>query len=118
MTYNTVRLGIATHAVHLIARAENGSVWVQQRAFDKDTDPLRWDTTTGGLVAAGESIAQTLARETWEEAGLRVAELQNVTAIGRFTVRRPVPGGYMVEHIDMFEAVDWVTWATTHGLIA
>ena len=97
-------LGIATHAVHLVACDARGHAWVQQRAFDKATDPGRWDTTMGGLVTAGESIAQTLARETWEEAGLRIEALRSVAAFGRFTVRRPVAEGYMVEHIDMFEA--------------
>lgn len=97
-------LGIATHAVHLVGSDAHGRVWVQQRAFDKATDPGQWDTTMGGLVAAGESTLQTLERETWEEAGLRIAELRDVAPFGRFTVRRPVANGYMVEHIHMFEA--------------
>jgi len=69
-------------------------------------DPLvsRWDTLVGGLISADESIAETLERETWEEAGLRIAELDGVAPIGRITVRRPVHEGYMVEHIHMFEA--------------
>jgi 8-oxo-dGTP pyrophosphatase MutT (NUDIX family) len=98
-------LGVATHAVHLVLADPQGDVWVQQRALDKATDPGLWDTAMGGLMAAGESIAQTLERETWEEAGLRVGDLQRVAALGRFTVRRPVSDGYMVEHIAMFEAV-------------
>ena len=97
-------LGIATYAVHLVASDERGCVWVQQRAFDKATDPGRWDTTMGGLVSAGESTLQTLARETWEEAGLRIEILRGAKPFGRMTVRRPVTEGYMVEHIDMFEA--------------
>lgn len=97
-------LGITTHAVHLIAHAPNGDAWVQQRALDKATDPGLWDTTMGGLVSAGESIRQTLARETWEEAGLRIEALRDVSQRGRFTVRRPVDNGYMVEHIHVFGA--------------
>jgi len=98
-------LGISTHAVHLVVRDERGHVWVQKRAFDKATDPGRWDTTVGGLVAAGESIAWTLTRETWEEAGLRVKALHALASFGHFTVHRPVTDGYMVEHIEMVEAV-------------
>lgn len=98
-------LGIATHAVHLVVHDPRGHVWVQQRAFDKATDPGLWDTTVGGLMAVGESVAQTLERESWEEAGLRIVELTSVTAPGRITVRRPLDKGYMVEHIEMFEAV-------------
>lgn len=98
-------LGIATRAVHLVVRDERERVWVQQRAFDKATDPGLWDTTMGGLVSAFESIEQTLERETWEEAGLRIGELRDVQRFGRHTVRRPTREGYMVEHIEMFEAV-------------
>jgi 8-oxo-dGTP pyrophosphatase MutT (NUDIX family) len=101
-------LGITTHAVHLVVRTPAGGVWVQQRALDKATDPGLWDTTMGGLRAAGEAVHDTLERETWEEAGLRLAQFDTLVPHGRLTVRRPLqdsPQGYMVEHIDTFEAV-------------
>ena len=98
-------LGIATFAVHLIAWTESGSAWVQQRALDKATDPGQWDTLVGGLVAARESVATALARETLEEAGLRLGALQALRRAERITIRRPVVQGFMVEHIDVFEAV-------------
>ena len=98
-------LGITTHAVHLIGWTPDGAVWVQQRAHDKSTDPGLWDTTMGGLVTAGESISATLVRETEEEAGLAVEALEEVAAAGRITIRRPVSDGYMIEHIEVFEAV-------------
>ncbi|CAN5880789.1 NUDIX domain-containing protein [soil metagenome] len=97
-------LGITTHAVHLIAGAPNGDAWVQQRALDKSTDPGLWDTTMGGLISAGESILRTLARETWEEAGLHIESLHDVAPRGSFTVRRPIDSGYMVERIHVFRA--------------
>ena len=98
-------LGIATVAVHLVVADPTGRVWVQQRAPDKAVDPGRWDTTMGGLMAAGETVAETLARETWEEAGLRLDQLTGTRPFGRCTVRRPLAEGYMVEHIEMVEAV-------------
>lgn len=97
-------LGIASHAVHLMVCDERGRIWVQQRAFDKATDPGQWDTTVGGLVAAGESTLAALAREAWEEAGVRIDSLQGLAPLGRISVRRPVAEGYLVEHIDMFKA--------------
>ena len=98
-------LAITTFAVHLVAHAEEGGIWVQQRALDKATDPGLWDTAMGGLVAGGETIMQALERETWEEAGLRLAALHGVATLGRITIRRPVDAhGSMVEHIDVFEA--------------
>lgn len=101
----TRALGIATRSVHLVGATPEGGVWVQQRAFDKATDPGQWDTMVGGLVSAGEGVRDTLRRETAEEAGLCIGALAQVTPMGHLSVRRPVPHGYMVERIDMFEAV-------------
>src|SRR4029079_6897231 len=93
-------LGLSTFAVHLVGYASDGArIWVQQRAFDKATDPGRWDTLMGGQVAAGETVETTLARETWEEAGLDVATLLELDRGESLTIRRPVAEGYMVEHI-------------------
>ena len=97
-------LGITTRAVHLVGFAPDGRVWVQQRAFDKAVDPGLWDTLMGGQVSAGESIEETLERETQEEAGLAIAALVDLRHTDRITVRRPVAKGYVVEHIEVFEA--------------
>ena len=97
-------LGITTRAVHLVGFAPDGRVWIQQRAFDKAVDPGRWDTLMGGQVGAGESIEETLERETQEEAGLAIADLIDVRRTDRATVRRPVAKGYVIEHIEVFEA--------------
>jgi 8-oxo-dGTP pyrophosphatase MutT (NUDIX family) len=98
-------LGITTFAVHLVGFTPQGLQWVQQRALDKATDPGLWDTLMGGQRGAGETVADTLERETWEEAGLRMAALGPVQGAGRLTLRRPVDEGYLVEHIDLFETV-------------
>ena len=101
-------LGIHTRAVQLHAREPHGGGWwLQQRALDKATDPGKWDTITGGLVAAGESVEVALERESWEEAGVRLRELAAApVAAGRFTVRRPVDDagshGYLVETVFAF----------------
>lgn len=97
-------LGLTTQAVHLLGHTEGGATWVQQRAFDKPSDPGLWDTTMGGLIAAGESVADSLRRETFEEAGLHIGQLRQLTHTGRITVRRPVKDGYMIEHIHVCTA--------------
>lgn len=97
-------LGITTTAVHLIGHTADGRVWLQQRAADKATDPNRWDTLVGGLVSAGESLATSLARETWEEAGLSLNALSGLRHLGRASLHRPVPEGFQVQHIEVFDA--------------
>jgi 8-oxo-dGTP pyrophosphatase MutT (NUDIX family) len=101
-------LGITTFAVHLAGVAPDGRHWVQQRAWDKANDPGLWDTLMGGLVPASDSLEEALARETWEEAGLHIAQLRELRYGGRITTRRPsreVRAGYLVEHIDWYRCV-------------
>jgi 8-oxo-dGTP pyrophosphatase MutT (NUDIX family) len=98
-------LGLSTAAVHLVGSDAAGRTWVQLRAATKSTDPGLWDTLMGGQVAAGESIAETLARETLEEAGLAIADLHRLERGDPIVLRRPVREGYMVERIEVFRAL-------------
>lgn len=101
-------LGLATQAVHLVGCTPDGAMWVQQRAFDKPTHPGRWDTLMGGMVSAADSLEQALARETWEEAGLRMDQLTAVARGGRVDFALPSDegggAGYMVETIHWYHA--------------
>jgi 8-oxo-dGTP pyrophosphatase MutT (NUDIX family) len=98
-------LGLTTYAVHLVGFTFDGRrTWVQQRAFDKATDPGLWDTLMGGQVAAGETVESALVRETEEEAGLDVCSLLDLHRGDRISFRRPVGDGYLVEHIDTYTA--------------
>jgi 8-oxo-dGTP pyrophosphatase MutT (NUDIX family) len=100
-------LGIPTRAVHLLGFAPDGRQWVQQRALTKANDPGLWDTMMGGMVPACDSLEAALARETWEEAGLRLDQLQDLRHGGFIMTRRPTaePGpGYVVERIDWFRS--------------
>lgn len=100
-------LGMATRAVHLHACTTNGRAWVQQRAWNKSTDPGLWDTLMGGMIPATDTLQDALKRETWEEAGIRIEQVQHLRLAGHFVVQRPnaVDGGlgYVVERIDWFE---------------
>ena len=101
-------LGIATRAVHLVGLAPDGRTWGQKRSLTKPNNPGLWDTLMGGMVSAADSLPQALARETWEEAGLRVEALADVAHGGQVLFSRPSRegggAGFMVERIDWFRA--------------
>lgn len=101
-------LGIATRAVHLVGLAPDGHMWVQKRSLDKPNNPGLWDTLMGGMVSAADTLPQALARETWEEAGLRVEALHGLRHGGHVDFRRPSRegggAGYMHERIDWYSA--------------
>ena len=101
-------LGVATRAVHLVGLAPDGRMWVQKRSLTKPNNPGLWDTLMGGMVSAADSLPQALARETWEEAGLRVEALADVAHGGQVLFSRPSRegggAGFMVERIDWFRA--------------
>ena len=98
-------LGIATLAVHLVGQSPDGRFWVQQRAFDKPNDPGKWDTLMGGMVSSVDTVETALERETWEEAGLNIADLKNLRYGGRQSNCRPSSdgaAGYMQEFIEWY----------------
>jgi 8-oxo-dGTP pyrophosphatase MutT (NUDIX family) len=101
-------LGIVTRAVHLVGYSPQGAHWVQQRSLTKPNDPGMWDTLMGGMIPACDSLEQALERETWEEAGLTLAQVAGLRHGGRVTTRRPTGNGgwgYVVEHIDWYRCV-------------
>ena len=108
-------LGIATEAVHLVGLAPDGRVWLQQRAFDKANDPGLWDTLMGGMVAHGESLDDTLARETWEEAGLRIADLRGLRWGQPFRMHKPTEDGGGLGQL--VETLHWCVATLPDGLV-
>lgn len=55
--------------IHLHIIDRNGRLYLQKRSMKKDIQPGKWDTATGGHVSYGESLVETLFRETAEELG-------------------------------------------------
>jgi len=85
--------------VVLVLRAADGQVWLQTKAF---YPPDTWRLPSGGLDP-GEAPEQALARELWEEAGLRDLAARplgrvryDVTVAGR-AIRRFFSHLYLVE---------------------
>jgi 8-oxo-dGTP pyrophosphatase MutT (NUDIX family) len=97
-------LGIETRSVQLAGFRPDGSLLAARRAPHKASDPNRWDNLAAGMIAAGEQDHEALAREAWEEAGLRLEGLP-VARGSRFRVQRPVPEGWMVETVQVFDVL-------------
>jgi 8-oxo-dGTP pyrophosphatase MutT (NUDIX family) len=95
-------LGITTYAVHANGFLPGGELVVCRRAPDKSVDPGLWDNIAAGMIAAGESELEALAREAQEEVGLDIGPLMLVRG-GRLRVGREVPEGYMSEWIQVFD---------------
>jgi 8-oxo-dGTP pyrophosphatase MutT (NUDIX family) len=99
-------LGLQTQAVHLVGQCPDGSVWVQQRALNKPNDPGMNDTLMGGMVSANDGLAGALARETWEEAGLHLTQLQQLRFGGSLSVQQATSDaggmGYMRETLHWY----------------
>jgi 8-oxo-dGTP pyrophosphatase MutT (NUDIX family) len=116
-------LGITTFAVHLAGLSPDGRHWVQQRSLTKANDPGLWDTLMGGMIPASDSMEQALERETWEEAGLRLSQVEQLGWGGRMLTRRPSGesrAGYVVEYLDWYSCVvpDGVIPANQDGEVA
>ena len=56
--------------VHLHVFNQNGELYLQKRAINKDIQPGKWDTSVGGHVDFGEDIEVALRREVREELGI------------------------------------------------
>jgi isopentenyldiphosphate isomerase/intracellular septation protein A len=56
--------------VHLHVFNRKGEIYLQKRLDTKEVQPGKWDTSVGGHVNWGETLEQSLNRETREEIGL------------------------------------------------
>jgi 8-oxo-dGTP pyrophosphatase MutT (NUDIX family) len=75
------------------------------------------------VVSADDTVETALQRETWEEAGLHIAELHNLTHCGRHSNCRPTDDGtaaYMQEFIEWFSCTvhDGLTPSNQDGEVA
>ena len=87
-------LGLSTTCVHALATDDDGRFWIARRSPNKQVDPGLWDTLSGGLTSAGESLQ--------EEAGLKPDQYSPIAPPTTFLVTRPVRDGWMRERTVVF----------------
>jgi len=94
--------GIRTFAAHVngtTRRDGDTAMWIARRSPRKAIDPGLLDNLVGGGIAAGVTVAETVAKEAWEEAGLPAALSRTARPVGTLEIRRAQPDGLQLETI-------------------
>jgi 8-oxo-dGTP pyrophosphatase MutT (NUDIX family) len=94
--------GVHTYAAHvngLVRRADGVAMWIARRSPTKAIDPGMLDNLVGGGIAAGQSVAATVTREAWEEAGIAPQLAGNAQPTGAVHLCREQPDGLQRETI-------------------
>jgi 8-oxo-dGTP pyrophosphatase MutT (NUDIX family) len=94
--------GVHTHAAHvngLVRRGGDLLMWFARRSPAKAIDPGMLDNLVGGGIAAGQSVAQALVKEAWEEAGIAAPLARQAQPAGTVSIWREQPDGLQCETI-------------------
>jgi 8-oxo-dGTP pyrophosphatase MutT (NUDIX family) len=94
--------GVRTYAAHangLVRDAGGVTMWIARRSPAKAIDPGLLDNLVGGGIAAGATVAATLVKEAWEEAGIPAALATKARLASRLHIRRDQPDGLQRETI-------------------
>ncbi len=68
--------GYYHHTAHLWLYNDEGEILLSQRSAKKTICPLMWDVSVAGHIDAGETPMQGIIRETQEEIGLKISEIE------------------------------------------
>ncbi len=102
-----------------------GKVLLTRRAPEKSF-PGTWENS-GGAAKAGETSRQAVARELWEETGIRASEeefelletgLEGNTHFDYYCLRRETPISQIVLLPGETDGVQWASFEQVHALIA
>jgi 16S rRNA (adenine1518-N6/adenine1519-N6)-dimethyltransferase len=88
--------GLWHRSVHVFLFRPDGTLWIQQRAPDKDIYPGRWDLTVGEHLQPGEDYAAAAHRGLREELGIDAVDLTPLGTEQRF--RCDLPGRGIADH--------------------
>ncbi len=100
--------GIRTYAAHvngLVAGGGAWMMWLARRSPAKAIDPGLLDNLVGGGIAAGQSVAATVTKEAWEEAGIAAPLAARAEPTGTVLLCRSQPDGFQRETIYVHDLV-------------
>lgn len=106
--------GVHTWAAHVNGLVRDGvgaRMWLARRSATKAIDPGMLDNLVGGGIAAGATVAGTVVKESWEEAGIAPALAATARPAGALHIRREQPDGLQWETIhahDLWLPADFV----------
>jgi 8-oxo-dGTP pyrophosphatase MutT (NUDIX family) len=106
--------GIRTFAAHINGLVEGAGgvrMWFARRSPTKAVDPGLLDNIVGGGIAAGATVAATVVKEAWEEAGIPAALAATARPAGVIRICRAHPYGLERETVythDLSLAPDFV----------
>jgi 8-oxo-dGTP pyrophosphatase MutT (NUDIX family) len=101
--WGTLTFGAHCNGYVAAANGRPTHLWIAQRAFTKPTDPGLFDNLVGGGVPAGQSPAETLVREGWEEAGLTPQQMEHAQPGRVMRLWRDIPEGFQHEWLYAFD---------------
>jgi 8-oxo-dGTP pyrophosphatase MutT (NUDIX family) len=78
-------------------------LWIARRSYTKPTDPGLLDNLVGGGVPHGQTPAECVVREGWEEAGLTPAQMADITPGRILRVARDIPEGFQLEWLSVYD---------------
>jgi 8-oxo-dGTP pyrophosphatase MutT (NUDIX family) len=98
-------LTLGAHANGYVAddRGRPVAMWIARRSPTKATDPGLHDNLVGGGVPRGQTPAEALVREGWEEAGLDAATMAAAVRGRTIRMARDIPEGFQFEDLHVWD---------------
>jgi len=70
--------GLLHKSVHGFVLDGKGRIFVQQRSFDKDLEPGKWDASVAEHLKPGETFKEAFVRGVKEELGVQAKDVEKV----------------------------------------
>jgi 8-oxo-dGTP pyrophosphatase MutT (NUDIX family) len=101
--WGSLTLGAHANGIVTDAQGRPRSMWIARRAPTKATDPGLHDNLVGGGVPQGQTPAEALVREGWEEAGLGPAAMAAARPGRVIVIARDIREGFQFEHLHAWD---------------